>query len=94
MDRILEYSNEKVSFDKETMLSDDKAEVQSNIITSSKTIPMDYRMILHNAQWKVYDVIIEGVSLVKNYRSQFKEILARNPPEKLLKLLREKTAEV
>ena len=48
-------------------------------------------MILKNEEWKVYDVEIEGVSLVQNYRSQFREILTNKPPEALLKMLREKT---
>jgi phospholipid transport system substrate-binding protein len=48
-------------------------------------------MILENGEWKVYDVVIEGVSLVQNYRSQFREILTNKPPENLLKMLREKT---
>lgn len=92
VDRIMEYSDEKITFDKETMASADKAEVRSSIVTATKTIPMDYRMFLNNGQWKVYDVIIEGVSLIKNYRTQFKDILAKGSPEKLLELLREKTA--
>ncbi len=92
VDRILEYSDEKISFQKETMMSKDKAEVRSSIVTASKTIPMDYRLFLNNGHWKVYDVIIEGVSLVKNYRSQFNGILAKGSPEKLLKILRKKTA--
>jgi phospholipid transport system substrate-binding protein len=47
-------------------------------------------MILENGEWKVYDVVIEGVSLVQNYRSQFREILTNKSPEDLLKILREK----
>ena len=39
----------------------------------------------------MYDVVIEGVSLISNYRSQFREILANNPPEKVLETLRKKT---
>jgi phospholipid transport system substrate-binding protein len=47
---------------------------------------------MHNkdGQWRVYDVVIEGVSLVNNYRTQFREILANNPPEYLLDTLRKK----
>jgi len=90
MDRILAYKDEKVLFHKESMLSDHKAEVQSKILTGTKEIPMNYRMIAKNDQWKVYDVIIEGVSMVKNYRSQFNNILSKKPPEELLKILRKK----
>jgi phospholipid transport system substrate-binding protein len=91
MDRIIAYKDEKVVFGKVTNLSDNTAEVQSEVLRSSKSIPIHYRMILENGEWKVYDVVIEGVSLVQNYRSQFREILANKPPEDLLKMLREKT---
>lgn len=91
MDRILSYTDEKVTFDKETMLSEKKAEVQTHILTKSVEIPIFYRVYLKDGEWKVYDVIIEGISLVKNYRTQFREILANNPPEEVLEILRKKT---
>jgi phospholipid transport system substrate-binding protein len=90
MDRIMAYSNEKVIFGKTAQLSDNITEVQSEIVTASKSIPISYRMILKDSQWKVYDVVIEGVSLVQNYRTQFREILKNKPPEDLIKMLREK----
>ena len=88
--RILSYENETIVFDRETMLSEKKAEVQTRLISSSREIPILYRVILKGGEWKVYDVIIEGVSLVKNYRTQFKEILGRKSPDELLEMLREK----
>ena len=91
MGRLLAYKDEKVIFSKESMISEKKAEVFSNIDSGNKQIPINYRLVLKENQWKVYDIIIEGVSLVKNYRSQFNSILAKNEPEKLLKILREKT---
>jgi len=91
MDRIIAYKDEKVVFGKVTNLSDKTAEVQSEVVQSSKSIPIHYRMILENGEWKVYDVVIEGVSLVQNYRTQFREILTNKSPEDLLKTLREKT---
>ena len=90
VDRILDYTNEEVVFDKETMLSETQAEVQTRVITSSKEIPISYRAILKDGSWKVYDVVIENVSLVLNYRTQFNEILAKNTPEQLLEILRKK----
>ena len=91
MDRILSYTDEEVTFDKEFMLSDKKAEVRTHIITKSAEIPIFYRVYLKDGKWKVYDVIIEGISLIKNYRTQFRDILANNPPEEVLKILRKKT---
>lgn len=90
IDKIMDHPNEKIVFYKETMIPEDKAEVQSKIVTSSKEIPIFYRMILKNGKWKVYDVVVENVSLVQNYRTQFNEILASGTPEQLLETLRKK----
>lgn len=90
LDNLLEYTNEKVVFGKERMLSKNKAEVESKIVTATKEIPISYRMILENGTWRVYDVLIEGVSLIRTYRSQFKNILTKQGPDDLLKMLRKK----
>lgn len=90
-DRLLAYSDQKIIFDKETMLKEGQAEVQSFLQTADgKKIPMFYRLTDKNGSWKVYDVIIEGVSMVKNYRDQFRDILSKDSPEKLLEILRDK----
>jgi phospholipid transport system substrate-binding protein len=92
-DRLLAYSNEKVVFEKENMLNEKQAEVFSNVLTNDgKKIPLDYRLVLKDGKWRVYDVIIEGISMVKNYRDQFRDILAKDAPEQVLKMLREKVA--
>ena len=90
-DRLLAYSDQKVLFEKETMLKKGRAEVQSYLQTSDgKKIPLFYRLTDKSGSWKVYDVIIEGVSMVKNYRTQFREIISKDSPEKLLEILRDK----
>ena len=90
-DRLLAYSDQKVIYDKELMLKEGRAEVQSYLQTSDgKKIPLFYRLTNKSGSWKVYDVIIEGVSMVKNYRTQFREILANGSPDKLLEILRDK----
>jgi phospholipid transport system substrate-binding protein len=90
-DRLLAYSDQKVLFDKETMLKKGRAEVQSYLQTSdNKKIPLFYRLTNKSGSWKVYDVIIEGVGMVKNYRTQFRKILAKDSPDKLLEILRDK----
>ena len=92
-DRLLAYSDQKVIFDKENILKKGTAEVQSYLQTADgKKIPLFYRLTDKSGSWKVYDVIIEGVSMVKNYRTQFREILAKDSPEKLLQILRDKTS--
>ena len=90
-DRLLAYTDQKVVFDTEKTLKKGRAEVQSNIVLSDgRKVPIFYRLSDKSVQWKVYDLIIEGVSLVKNYRTQFREIIAKDSPEKLLEILRDK----
>ena len=89
-DKILSYTDEKIVFDREAVISANMAEVHTRIITSSKEIPIIYRVILSDGAWRVYDVVVENVSLVQNYRTQFNEILAKNTPEQLLEILRKK----
>ncbi len=89
-DRILSYTDEKIVFDREAVISANLAEVYTRIITSSKEIPIMYRVILNDGTWRVYDVVVENVSLVQNYRTQFNEILVKNTPEQLLEILRKK----
>ena len=91
-DRLLAYSDQKVIYDKELMLKKGRAEVQSYLQTSDgNKIPLFYRLTDKSGSWKVYDIVIEGVSMVKNYRTQFKEILSNGSPDKLLEILREKS---
>jgi phospholipid transport system substrate-binding protein len=93
VDKITAYTNERVNFTKEVPLSETTTEVQSVVVTKGGETPIYYRVIKEEAGWKVYDVVIEGVSLIANYRTQFREILANNPPEKLLETLRKKVGE-
>ena len=90
-DRLLAYTDEKVVFEKENMIKKGRAEVQSYVLMSDgRKIPIFYRLTDKSGQWKVYDLIIEGVSMVKNYRTQFREILAKDSAEKLLEIMRDK----
>ncbi len=57
---------------------------------AASEILVDYRLRRQDGQWRVIDVTIEGVSLVANFRSQFQEIIAKQGPDKLIELLREK----
>jgi phospholipid transport system substrate-binding protein len=93
-DRILAYTHEKIEFGKETELKKGQMEVESYIITTdNKKVPLFYRMTNKSGQWRVYDVVIEGVSMVKNYRGQFRDILSKKGPEDLLQILRDKIKE-
>ncbi|MBI4764431.1 MAG: ABC transporter substrate-binding protein [Deltaproteobacteria bacterium] len=90
LDKILTYTNEKIIYTRENLLSQDQAEIQTKIITASKEIPINYRMIMKDKVWKVYDVVVENVSLVQNYRSQFNSILANKTPDQMIEILKKK----
>ena len=87
-----EFQNETVDYLTEKMLSDTKALVKTKIIRENIDIPVDYRLRLLDKSWMVYDINIEGVSLVKNYRTQFNKILLKKPPAHLIERLKRKVA--
>ncbi|MFZ1955655.1 MAG: ABC transporter substrate-binding protein [Desulfobacterales bacterium] len=93
MGQLLKYTDEKVVFGRQTMLSDTKTEVDSNVVSNDKKIPITYRLIQRDGDWKVYDLVIEGVSLVSNYRTQFNDILSRQTPSEMLAILRKKVTD-
>jgi phospholipid transport system substrate-binding protein len=88
------YSNEKIVFLKETE-DGDYAEVKSKIITDKRDeYTFDYRMLKQNDKWMVYDIVVEGVSLVSNYRTQFNKIISSDGYPTLLKKLQTKSDEL
>lgn len=88
------FHNEEVVFLGQDMLSDKKAKVNTKIIREKIEIPIDYSMILtKKGKWKVYDVNVEGVSLVQNYRKQFNDILAKDSPDQLIDRLKKDNLE-
>jgi phospholipid transport system substrate-binding protein len=90
IDKITSFTNQRINFIKEVPLSETTVEVQSIIYYEGGETPIYYRVLKKETGWKVYDVVIEGVSLISNYSTQFREILANNPPEKVIETLRKK----
>lgn len=82
------FANDKVTFLNQDMVSKNKAFVKTKIISGTVVIPMDYSMKLKKGSWKAYDVKVEGISLIKNYRSQFKKILLNKSPAYLIDLVK------
>jgi phospholipid transport system substrate-binding protein len=92
--KIESYNNEKIVYIKD-IVEDEYAEVKSKVVTASRDeFTLDYRLFKQNGKWMVYDVIIEGVSLVSNYRSQFNKIITSNGYDKLVKKLQSKSEEL
>jgi phospholipid transport system substrate-binding protein len=85
------YRNEKVAVLSSREEKRGDVTVKSKILRGgTDDVMVDYRLRRKNEQWHIIDVVIEGVSLVANFRSQFQEIMSNGGPERLLKLLREK----
>ena len=92
--RLDDYRNEKVEVVGDRREPNGDSTVQTKILRGggSNDIQVDYRLRESNGQWKVIDFIVEEISMVANFRSQFQDIVASGGPEKLLQLLKEKTA--
>jgi phospholipid transport system substrate-binding protein len=91
MDKVQgEYKDETVVFLDQETVSDGKALVKTKIQRQPGAISVDYSMLLVDNQWRVYDVNIEGVSLIKNYRTQFDQILVKESPVQLIERLKKK----
>jgi phospholipid transport system substrate-binding protein len=92
--KIERYSGERIVYAGETV-EGDLATVRTKLITTSNTeIPIDYRMQKAGDHWRAYDVVIEGVSLVANYRTQFNRIIQQSGYGELMNKLKTKQDEL
>ena len=90
LSKLEEYSGEKVQFLNERQ-EKDFAEVNTKLINrKGEDFALDYRLVNLNGQWKVTDVVIENISLVNNYRSQFNRVLSRSTFEDLVQAMKQK----
>jgi len=89
LQKTKDFSTKNIAYTNETV-SGNYALLESKIMIQDQEFPLQYKLIQKSGNWKVYDVTIEGVGLVANYRSQFNEILARESFDSLIKRLRAK----
>jgi phospholipid transport system substrate-binding protein len=88
------YSGERIVYAGESM-DGDQATVRTKLFTKSNTeIPIDYRLLKQGDRWRAYDVVIENVSLVGNYRGQFNRIIQQSSCGELIKKLKTKQDEL
>ena len=92
--KIENYGGEKIAYNGDT-IDGDAALVKTKIVTKQGTdIPVDYRMVKRNDRWLVYDVVIEGVSLINNYRTQFNKIIQTSSYQSLVDRMKNKQDEL
>ncbi|HTO13454.1 MAG TPA: ABC transporter substrate-binding protein [Candidatus Binatia bacterium] len=95
LSKIEVYGGEKIQYLSDAVDDGDQAKVQTKIVTRQGTeIPIEYRMHKKGDRWLVYDVIIEGVSLVSNYRTQFNKIIQTSSFQELVKKMKNKQEEL
>jgi phospholipid transport system substrate-binding protein len=88
---IESYNGDKVIYNRE-LQDQNNAEVQTTLTTRSEAAySINYRLRLVGKDWKVYDVVIENISLVNNYRSQFSRVISRSSYEELVRTMKEKS---
>jgi len=92
-DKVESYSGEGVQYLHER-IEKDYAEVRTKVLTGKTEIPLDYRLLNKSSGWRVYDVIVDGVSLVNNYRGQFTKILRNGSFAELVDQLRKKSDKI
>ncbi len=92
-DRMETYTSQKILYTRE-IEDGNYSEVNTKIVTgnSSEEMSVNYKLHSVDNEWKIYDLVIEGVSLVNNYRSQFDRVIARSSFENLVRVLKEKRA--
>ncbi|WP_291440180.1 ABC transporter substrate-binding protein [Desulfovibrio sp.] len=96
LNKIDGYNGEQVLYTGEvSSAKGDRTEVRTVVtMKDGKKVPVAYRMLPKNGKWLVYDVLIENISLVKNYRTQFQDILNTDSPENLIARIKAKAMEV
>ncbi len=90
MSRIDQYGGEKVRYTNET-IDGNNASVRASIVTRKGTeVPVEARLLRRDDKWLIYDVLIENISLIGNYRAQFDQIIRTSSYDELVRRLREK----
>ncbi|HEY7319210.1 MAG TPA: ABC transporter substrate-binding protein [Candidatus Binatia bacterium] len=91
LDKIESYNGENIQYLKERADDNNYAQVDTKIIDNKgQEFSVNYRLYNMKGDWKVYDVVIEDVSIVNNYRSQFNRVLATSSYEELVNRMKEK----
>jgi phospholipid transport system substrate-binding protein len=92
--QIERVGNEKITFLGESMEGDGAALVRSKLgIRQGSEIPLDYRMHMLNERWRIYDVVVQGVSFIASYRTQFDRVIRAQSYSALRERLQKKAEE-
>ncbi|MFO7812076.1 MAG: ABC transporter substrate-binding protein [Pelovirga sp.] len=91
LNRIDDYSGGTVRY-LQQRVKDDRAIVDTLIIADELELPVQYRMVYEQQNWRVFDIVIDGVSLIMNYRASYAEIIRSKGYDALFRLMEERVA--
>ena len=77
LDKVIYYTNETVVYDPPIQHNPRKMQISTILMSNDKKITLTYKMYLPKVSWKIYDVEVQGVSLIRSYQSQISEILKK-----------------
>ncbi len=93
--KVEAYTDEEVIYGKEVIRGGGKyGAVSTTIATKKVDIPIDYKVILKDSKWWIYDIVIEGVSFISTYRNQYNEVIVKQSFAELIQKMKDKLNEV
>ena len=94
IDTLDQYNGEQIRFTGEISGNNGKrVEIKMDFLAKDQAYPVAFRMLEKKERWVVYDVLIEGISMIKNYRDQFRDLLTKNGPDQLIERVKAKAEE-
>ena len=87
------YKDEKVVYLSQRLIGKRMASIRVNVIWKGEEVPVEVRMLKRKSTWKVYDIIILGVSGVMNYRAQFQALFRNDTPSQVIARIRDRIKE-
>jgi len=95
LSKIQDYSGEQVVFTRQTSLDAGYAQIETRIVQSGKNpIPVNYLLEQKDDTWKIYDVTVDNISIINNYRNQFNRVINQQGFDKLMADLQAKQQEL
>ena len=91
IEKLKEYSKQKITYDTQKIAGQEAA-VLSTVHYQGEEIPVEYKMLTQKGKWRIYDMVIDGVSMVDNYRRQFHQVITKESYSALVKKLKDRIA--
>jgi phospholipid transport system substrate-binding protein len=88
------YKDERLIFKSQQFKSPTRALVHIKVVWKGQEVPVDLLMVKRKGMWKVYDIQFLGISAVRNYRAQFKSLLSKQTPDRVIELMKHKIEQI